>query len=81
MKHHAGIVSFDIEGYQAAEVGMILDADYNIAVRTGYQCAPFIHKYLDDFDSLGVVRASVGRFTTEEEIRKFVDAVREIAEG
>ena len=36
---------------------------------------------LNDFDSLGVVRASVGRFTTEEEIRKFVDAVREIAEG
>lgn len=81
LKRHAGIVSFDIEGYQAADVGMILDADYNIAVRTGYQCAPFIHKYLNDFESLGVVRASVGRFTTEEEIRKFVDAVREIAEG
>ena len=30
---------------------------------------------------LGVVRASIGRFTTKEEIDVLVDAVREIAEG
>ena len=41
-----GIVSFSIEGYRADEVGMLLDEDYHIAVRTGYQCVPLIHKYL-----------------------------------
>ena len=60
---------------------MILDQDYHVAVRTGYQCAPLIHKYLGSGSYLGVVRASVGWFTTKEEIDVLVDAVREIAEG
>lgn len=86
--HHAanlcrqtGIVAFEVEGYRAAEVGRILDEDYRIAVRTGYQCAPLIHKYLHGTDGAGVVRASVGRFTTQEEIDSLAEAVREIAEG
>ena len=60
---------------------MILDEDYQIAVRTGYHCAPLIHKVLGNESYAGVVRASVGRFTTEEEIENFVDAVEEILEG
>lgn len=76
-----GIVSFNITGYQAQEVGMLLDEDYHIAVRTGYQCAPLIHKYLHDTEHAGVVRASLGRFSTKEEIERLVEAVREIAEG
>jgi len=80
-KRHAGIVAFNVEGYQASEVGMILDEDYRIAVRTGYQCAPLIHKYLKADEFLGVVRVGVGWFTTEAELEALVDAVREIAEG
>lgn len=80
-KRRAGIVAFNVEGYQASEVGMLLDEDYGIAVRTGYQCAPLIHKYLRTEEFLGVVRAGVGRFTTEEELEALADAVREIAEG
>lgn len=75
------IVSFNIEGFKAQEVGTLLDEDYHIAVRTGYQCAPFIHKYLYDTDYAGVVRVSLGRFSTKEEIECLVEAVREIAEG
>lgn len=80
-ENHAGIVSFNMEGYQSGDVGMILDQDYHIAVRTGYECAPLIHKYLGSESYLGVVRASIGRFTTKEEIDVLVNAVREIAEG
>lgn len=76
-----GIVSFNIEGYKAQDVGMILDEDYHIAVRTGYQCAPLIHEHLHSKAYAGVVRASVGRFTTKDEIDCLVQAVREIAEG
>lgn len=81
LTNHAGIVSFNIDGYKAADVGMILDQDYNIAVRTGYQCAPLIHEHLGVYDFAGVVRASLGRFTTKEEIDELSAAVREIAEG
>ena len=70
----------NIEGYKAADVGMVLDEDYNIAVRTGYQCAPYIHDVLEDKEHLGIVRASIGRYTTKEEIDSLVKAVREIAE-
>ena len=79
-RNHVGIVAFNIEGYQSADVGMILDEDYNIAVRTGYQCAPYIHDVLEDKEHLGIVRASIGRYTTKEEIDLLVKAVREIAE-
>lgn len=76
-----GILSMNIEGYKAADVGVILDEDYNIAVRTGYHCAPLIHKYLKDEDYAGVVRISLGRFNTKEEIDYLVRTVEEIAAG
>lgn len=81
VKQQVGIVAFNIEGYQAAEVGMILDEDYHIAVRTGYQCAPLIHEHLHSKEYVGVVRASMGRFTTKEELDCLIRAVREITEG
>ena len=52
----------------------------NIAVRTGYHCAPLIHTYLKDNEYNGTVRASIGRYTTREELDYFVQAVKELAE-
>lgn len=77
----SGIVSFVVDGYQSEDVGIILDEDYDIAVRCGYHCAPLIHKYLADEGYGGTVRASVGRFNTEKEIEVFCSAVEEIARG
>ena len=77
---HIGIVAFNIEGYKAEDVGTILDQDYHIAVRTGYHCAPLIHKYLMDIEKGGVVRASVGRYTTRDDIEKLLEAVEELSE-
>lgn len=81
IKERTGIVPINIEGYKAADVGMVLDEDYNIAVRTGYHCAPLIHKYLKDEEYAGVVRISLGKFNTKEEIDYLVKAVEEIAMG
>lgn len=81
IRQQVGIAAFNISGYLASEVGMILDDVYHIAVRCGYQCAPLIHKYLRSEECAGVVRASLGRFTTKEEIDCLVGAVREIAEA
>lgn len=78
---HIGIVSFNIRGYRCDEVGKILDDDFNIAVRTGYHCAPLIHEMLRDDKYGGTVRASVGRFTTAADITDFGKALSEIAGG
>lgn len=75
---HIGIVSFNIQNYKADDVGMILDEDYDIAVRTGYHCSPYIHKYLRDDGFLGTVRVGVGRFTTREEMDVLIACIQEI---
>ncbi len=80
-ERRSGICSFNVEGYQASDVGMLLDEDYHIAVRCGYHCAPLIHKYLRDEEYGGTVRVSVGRFNTEEDVERLVKAVDEIARG
>lgn len=77
---HVGIVSLNIGGYKASEVGQILDEDFDIAVRTGYHCAPLIHDYLKDKPFVGTVRASVGKFTSEKDVDKFLKAIKELAE-
>ena len=75
-----GIVSFTLEGYKSSELGMILDEDFDIAVRTGYHCAPLIHKFLNDEMAAGTVRASVSKYTTSEDIKALVSAIKELAE-
>lgn len=78
MEQHIGIVSFVVDGYKSDDVGMILDEDYNIAVRTGYHCAPFIHKHLKDEKHLGTVRVGVSQFTKHEEIDALVNALADL---
>lgn len=75
---HVGIVALNVRGYQSSDVGMLLDADYDIAVRTGYHCAPLIHEFLDDREYLGVVRVSMSMFTTTDEIDALCGALGEI---
>ena len=60
---------------------MLLDQDYNISVRTGYHCAPYIHSYLKDTSFLGTIRVGLGIFNTKQEIDKLVEALNEIIEG
>lgn len=75
---HIGVVSFNLEGYKAEDVGNILDADFDIAVRTGYHCAPYIHEYLNDKKYLGTVRVGLGRFNTHEDIDELCAALEEL---
>ena len=81
LERHIGIVSFTAEPYLSNDLGMILDEDYHVAVRTGYHCVPLMHKYLNDIEYGGTVRASVSCFTTKEQVERFLDAVRECVEG
>ena len=75
---HVGIISFVVEGFHSEDIGTILDEDFDIAVRTGYHCAPFIHKYLKDAGTLGTVRVGLGQFSTMEDIDKLLTGLKEI---
>lgn len=77
-ERHIGMVSFTVEGYKSEDIGMILDEDYDIAVRTGYHCAPLIHKWLKDEDFAGTVRVGIGRFNTKQEIDELIVALDEL---
>lgn len=72
------LVSFTIAGKTATEVAALLDAQYDIAVRSGYHCAPLAHRALDTF-SEGSVRVSPGYFNTAEDIDKIAVAVAALA--
>ncbi|WP_219834672.1 aminotransferase class V-fold PLP-dependent enzyme [Paenibacillus sp. R14(2021)] len=72
-----GIVSFVIPGADPSEIGFILDQHYNIAVRTGFHCTPLAHGTAGTLET-GAIRASVGCFSTADEVETFVGAVKEI---
>jgi cysteine desulfurase family protein len=63
----------------AQDVGAILDTSFDIAVRPGLHCAPYIHRALGTFPD-GTLRLSPGPFTTSEEIDGFLRALGEITD-
>ena len=67
-----------MKNYKSEDIGIILDEDFDIAVRTGYHCAPYVHKYLEDEKYLGTVRIGLGRFNTKEDIDQLVDAISKL---
>ena len=73
-----GIVSINIEGFTADEIGLILSEDYDICVRTGHHCAPYISDFLEANNYNGTVRISLGIFNTIEEIDALINALKEI---
>lgn len=77
-KERTGIVSFNLKGYDAADVAYRLDKDYGIAVRAGYHCTPLGHMSAGTKDN-GAVRASVGYHTTAEELDVLIHALNNIS--
>jgi cysteine desulfurase family protein len=73
------VLSFNIEGWEAGDVGTMLDVDYNIACRTGLHCAPLVHVQHGTDKIHGSVRLSIGPFNTEQHIDAAIEAVREVA--
>lgn len=76
---HIGVLAFNIAGMDAADVGTMLDVDYNVLCRTGLHCAPRVHEQLGTDKIRGAVRFGIGPFNTEEHIHTAVRAVSEIA--
>lgn len=71
------IIAFNVMEIDSQEIAMVLDSHYNIAVRAGLHCSPLTHDTLKTSEQ-GVVRVSLGRYNTEEEVDIFLQAIREI---
>lgn len=74
--HKSAVIAFVMEGVAPMDIGMVLDRE-GIAIRIGQHCAqPLLRR-------LGVhatARASFGLYNTEEDVARFVEAVREAKE-
>jgi len=77
-ENRIAVLSFNIEDWLALDVGTMLDVDYNIACRTGLQCAPLVHRYMNTEEIHGTVRFGLGPFNTEKHIDAALNAVKEI---
>jgi cysteine desulfurase/selenocysteine lyase len=75
---HVGALSLIVpEALSPQDIGTILDGSFDIAVRPGLHCAPYIHRALGTFPN-GTLRLSTGPFTTPEDIDTFLGALNEI---
>ncbi len=78
---HVGALSLIVpEGLSPQELGAILDSSFDIAVRPGLHCAPYIHRRISSFPD-GTLRVSPGAFSTEADIDALVSALTEITAG
>jgi cysteine desulfurase/selenocysteine lyase len=70
------VLTFAMEGVHPQDIGALLDLD-GIAVRTGHHCAMPLH---ERFGLGASARASIGLYTTREEIDVFVVSLRRVSE-
>lgn len=72
-----GVIAFNLEDYDSAEIATILNEKYGICVRGGYHCAPLKHKALKTLGQ-GAVRVSLSYFNTFTDIQKLTSALKNI---
>lgn len=70
-----GVISIIVEGYSSVDVGVILNDEFDIAVRTGFHCAAFAHVFLGTINSGGTVRISLNYFNTEQDVDQLISAL------
>lgn len=71
--NYVGIVSCVIDGISSDSAGVIFDR-CGIAVRTGLQCAPLAHEFLETYPA-GTIRLSVNYFTTDKDFEELQEAL------
>ncbi|EKT62365.1 cysteine desulfurase SufS [Providencia burhodogranariea] len=69
-----GVIAFNLGIHHAYDVGSFLD-QYGIAIRTGHHCALPL---MDRFSVPAMCRASVGIYTTKEEVDTLFNALQRI---
>ena len=72
------VLSITVDGWDPSDVGTLLDADHNIACRTGLQCAPLIHDQMGT-SPRGTVRLSLGPSSQESHVDAAIRGIQDIA--
>ncbi|MHA2108121.1 MAG: aminotransferase class V-fold PLP-dependent enzyme [Candidatus Hodarchaeales archaeon] len=72
----AALAAINLKEINPHEVAILLDDMYNIFLRSGYHCTHAFH-HQHELDQ-GTLRPSWYLYNTEEEVRTFIDALREI---
>lgn len=71
---HHGIVTFTIDGVHPHDIAAIFD-EHDVNIRAGHHCAQPLMKFCH---TPSTVRASIGLYNTEDDITKFMDALKQI---
>lgn len=79
-KNHLPVVALNLDHKDAEAVGLFLDVDWNLAVRTGLHCAPLANNALG-IGPDGSVRFSFGPFNASAEIDRALTALETIAKS
>jgi cysteine desulfurase family protein len=77
---HLPVLVFNIDSLPADQAGTFLDVEHDVITRTGLHCAPLVHVGIGTFDGDGTVRFSPGAFSTDDDIKRAIDAVADLAE-
>ncbi len=77
-KRRVGTISINIQGYEPSDAASILDDSFEIAVRPGLHCSPYIHRRIGTYPA-GSIRISPGPFNTDEQLATLLDALDQIA--
>ena len=74
-KHH-GIVTFTVDGVHPHDIAAIFDS-HKVDIRAGHHCAQPLMKFCH---TPSTVRASMGLYNTEEDVQRFLDALKKLRE-
>jgi len=75
-KSYNGVIAFNHNKLNSSAVAEQLN-NKKICVRAGLHCAPLMHKFLNT-EKNGAVRASIGIYNKNREIKKFVKVLNSI---
>ena len=78
VERQVGVASVTLQGWEPTDLGVALDQDFDVAVRTGLHCAPLAHRTIGTFPT-GTVRLSPSYFTTLEDVDWVVAALEHLA--
>ena len=75
-KHKASIISFEIDGIHASDLGTLLDHQ-GVAVRVGHHCAMPVMEF---FGVSATTRASLGLYNNQQDVDSLVAAINKASE-
>ena len=70
------VLAFAMDGVHPQDIGALLDLD-GVAIRTGHHCAMPLH---ERFGLAASARASIGLYTTHDDIDAFIASLRRVGE-